>query len=237
MSKKLVNIENDRVITTSLKVAETFEKKHRNVLADIRGLIKQVRGALKNQQTPMFQETTYIHEQNGQEYPMYLINRDGFTLLAMGFTGEKALKFKLKYINAFNKMEAKLKELLAEDKDTHWLATRQHGKIARKEETNAIKLLIEHAKSQGCTWEDKVFYSQISTWCDIGAGLPPKNGRDTAEIHQLNTLDMLEGTLVSKIIIDNIAVGLHWTRILAMVKQQIAAFLTVTFRNPALLSA
>ena len=63
---------------------------------------------LKNEQTPMFEETTYIHEQNGQTYPMYYLNRDGFTLLAMGFTGKKALQFKLQYIDAFNRMEEML---------------------------------------------------------------------------------------------------------------------------------
>lgn len=58
----------------------------------------------------MFEETTYINDQNGQEYPIFIMNRDGFTLLAMGFTGKKALKFKLDYIAAFNAMEKALKE-------------------------------------------------------------------------------------------------------------------------------
>lgn len=56
----------------------------------------------------MFDETTYVNEQ-GKEQPMFFMNRDGFTLLAMGFSGEKALKFKVDYINAFNEMEAELK--------------------------------------------------------------------------------------------------------------------------------
>src|SRR5690554_5793386 len=57
----------------------------------------------------MFHEDTY--ENRGKQYPMYYMNRDGFTLLAMGFTGKKALEFKLKYIEAFNRMEQQLKEL------------------------------------------------------------------------------------------------------------------------------
>lgn len=59
---------------------------------------------------PMFYKTEYVHEQNGQSYPMYLMNRDGFTLLAMGFNGKAALEWKLKYIAAFNEMEKKLAE-------------------------------------------------------------------------------------------------------------------------------
>lgn len=94
------------VITNSVLVAKKFEKDHQHILRDIRNLME---GVSKIGDTPMFEETTYIHPQNGQEYPMFIMNRDGFTLLAMGFTGDKALRFKLDYINAFNQMETKLK--------------------------------------------------------------------------------------------------------------------------------
>ncbi|CCK79431.1 Rha family transcriptional regulator [Desulfobacula toluolica] len=96
----LVIAKNNKPITTSLIVAETFSKRHDHVLVDIRELI--TRGV------PFFQETPYIHPQNGQTYNMYEMGRDGFALLTMGFTGEKALKFKLKYIAAFNAMEQEL---------------------------------------------------------------------------------------------------------------------------------
>lgn len=56
----------------------------------------------------MFCKTTYVNKQNNQTYPMYLMNRDGFSLLVMGFTGAKALEWKLKYIQAFNEMEKDL---------------------------------------------------------------------------------------------------------------------------------
>ena len=96
--------QNDQVITTSLLVAETFEKEHRNVLKAIRKLMRATNVAVAQ----MFDETTYVNEQ-GKEQPMFFMNRDGFTLLAMGFSGERALKFKVDYINAFNAMEAELK--------------------------------------------------------------------------------------------------------------------------------
>ena len=96
--------QNDQVITTSLLVAETFEKEHRNVLKSIRKLMSATNVAVAQ----MFDETTYVNEQ-GKEQPMFFMNRDGFTLLAMGFSGERALKFKVDYINAFNAMEAELK--------------------------------------------------------------------------------------------------------------------------------
>lgn len=98
--------ESNQVLTNSLLVAEKFGKEHRNVIQSIRELLK---GAADFSAHPMYVESVYIHPQNGQEYPMYIMNRDGFTLLAMGFTGEKALQFKLEYINAFNKMEETIK--------------------------------------------------------------------------------------------------------------------------------
>ena len=104
MNELVFRGQNDQVITTSLLVAETFDKEHRNVLKSIRKLMSATNVAVAQ----MFDETTYVNEQ-GKEQPMFVMNRDGFTLLAMGFSGEKALEFKVKYINAFNEMEAELK--------------------------------------------------------------------------------------------------------------------------------
>lgn len=97
--------QNDQVVTTSLKVAEVFEKEHKHVLDAVRRLMRSAENSAVIQ---MFQESIYLDEQ-GKERPMFIMNRDGFTLLAMGFNGKKALDFKVEYINAFNKMEAELK--------------------------------------------------------------------------------------------------------------------------------
>lgn len=90
--------ENNSMYTTSKDIAEKFNKQHKNVLQAIRDLAAG-NSAAKN----MFYETTY--ENRGKQYPMYLITRDGFSLLVMGFTGADALEWKLKYINAFKRME------------------------------------------------------------------------------------------------------------------------------------
>lgn len=107
MNELVFKGQNDQVLTNSILVAEKFGKEHKNVLSSIRELIK---GCAENASNLMFEETTYINDQNGQEYPIFIMNRDGFTLLAMGFTGKKSLKFKLDYIAAFNAMEKALKE-------------------------------------------------------------------------------------------------------------------------------
>ena len=101
----LVIMKDQQAVTTSLQVAETFEKNHQHVLRDLDNLKEGVQNW-----TDLYYEDTYIHPQNKQEYRQIIMNRDGFTLLAMGFTGKKALQFKLQYINAFNEMEKTIKE-------------------------------------------------------------------------------------------------------------------------------
>ncbi|WP_333604206.1 Rha family transcriptional regulator [Lactobacillus acetotolerans] len=99
----LVIMKNKQAVTSSLQVADTFEKEHKNIMRDIDKLLEFGGSKLSRE---MFATGTY--ENRGKQYPMYYMNRDGFTLLAMGFTGTKALEFKLKYIEAFNAMEETL---------------------------------------------------------------------------------------------------------------------------------
>lgn len=105
---KILN-ENGQLVVTSRQIGEDFEKEHSKVNRDIENLIE---GIAKNGDTynHLFIESQYQHEQNKQTYREYLLTRDGFSLLVMGFTGAKALEWKLKYIEAFNKMEQTLKE-------------------------------------------------------------------------------------------------------------------------------
>lgn len=100
---ELVIMKDQQAVTTSLQVAENFEKQHKHVLE----AIDELMGAAENS-ADLFYEDTYIHPQNKQSYRIIYMNRDGFTLLAMGFTGKKALEFKFKYIAAFNEMEKEL---------------------------------------------------------------------------------------------------------------------------------
>lgn len=102
--KDLVIMHDQQAVTTSLVLAEVFEKKHQHVMEAIRKLTVENSTVKK-----MFVEDSYLNSRN-QQQPMYYMNRDGFTLLAMGFTGSKAMEFKLKYIDAFNKMEKQIKE-------------------------------------------------------------------------------------------------------------------------------
>ncbi|WP_019543917.1 Rha family transcriptional regulator [Selenomonas bovis] len=98
----LVRINSNQVVTDSRSVAEHFEKQHKHVLEAIDNLVAE-NSATKN----MFYETS--REYRGQSFRYFLMNRDGFSLLVMGFTGAKAFEWKIKYINAFNEMEKSIK--------------------------------------------------------------------------------------------------------------------------------
>lgn len=102
----LVSVVNNKVVTTSLQVSKVFEKTHYNVLRDIRNL-----ECSSDFQAFNFECSFYLRKLPNnatKKEPMYYITRDGFTFLAMGFTGKIAAKFKEAYINAFNEMERKL---------------------------------------------------------------------------------------------------------------------------------
>ena len=99
----MIQTENGIPTTTSLVIAQAFDKEHRNVLQSIENLECSEEFRLLN-----FQHTPYIHPQNGQTYPAYRLTRDGFAFLAMGFTGKKAAAWKERFLEAFNAMEAAL---------------------------------------------------------------------------------------------------------------------------------
>ena len=105
--KELISIKTHEgeMVVTSREVAENFEKRHADVIEKIEEFIKTENSVM----TKMFIESSY-KAGTGKSYKEYLLTRDGFTLLAMGFTGSKAIEWKLKYIDAFNKMEQALKE-------------------------------------------------------------------------------------------------------------------------------
>ena len=99
--------DSNQPLTNSKLVAEVFEKEHKNVMQSIRKLMD---GTAQNSAVrQMFSESSYLNEQN-KEQPMFIMNQDGFTLLAMGFNGKKAMEFKLKYIEAFNAMKRQIEQ-------------------------------------------------------------------------------------------------------------------------------
>lgn len=101
MNEIILSTQNGEPVASSRQIAESFGKEHKHVLTAIRQIL-----VAENSATKFFHETAF--EYRGQKFPEYLMNRDGFSLLVMGFTGKAALEWKLKYIQAFNEMEKKL---------------------------------------------------------------------------------------------------------------------------------
>lgn len=143
---KTVNKEEVTVVT-SLDIAETFGKEHKNVLRDIRELECSDEFNRLN-----FELTSYIDARNRKQ-DMYYITRDGFTLLVMGYTGEKAMRFKEAYIRQFNAME---KALIGKLKE------REKGIAVRQALTKAIQQSGENERMHGnaySTYTDVIYKS------------------------------------------------------------------------------
>ena len=150
----LVVLRDRQAVTDSLKVAESFDKKHKHVLETARNLAAENSATKK-----MFVESTYVNR--GKEYPMIYMNRDGFTLLAMGFTGKKALDFKLKYIQAFNEMEKRIRQPKSERLEIMRKnsATKRAGvlyKIAMATDSNISRQKLLHKAAEVLTGEKLV---------------------------------------------------------------------------------
>lgn len=123
-------------VVTSLDVTETFDKEHYHVIEDIRTIQSKI-------STPEFSGLFYESDykaSNGKKNPMYYMSRDGFTLLAMGYTGEKAMAFKLAYIKQFNAME---KALIGKIRE------REKGIAVRQALTKAIQQSNENERMHG----------------------------------------------------------------------------------------
>lgn len=108
MSDEIILKEvNGEVTANSREVAERFEKRHSDVLEKIVKLEGEIQPTENSAR--YFQASEYV-DLKGETRKEYLLTRDGFSLIVMGFTGKKALEWKLKYIEAFNKMEEVIKD-------------------------------------------------------------------------------------------------------------------------------
>lgn len=186
----------EKLITTSLKVAEVFEKEHKDVLESIRNLVAE------NSAAKFFNETTY--KNRGREYPMYEMDRDGFSLLAMGFTGDKALQWKIKYIEAFNAMEQELRRIYTERQQ--WQIERDKGVIIRHILTDTIKMKIADSPHKRFAYPNytkliyKTLFGKTMKELQEEYGVKPKESlRDYLTADQLKDVENME-MLVSSLI-------------------------------------
>lgn len=145
----LVRMFKNQVVVSSVQLAEHFDKRHCDVLRLINALLRSFNSGRLSKH---FFKSNYT-DNKGERRPMYLMDRDGFSLLVMSFKGEKALKWKLDFIDAFNAMEQEIKtnehQLNADLKDKLYSTSIELEKIKIhrhklfEESTNQSALLNE----------------------------------------------------------------------------------------------
>ena len=178
-------------VVSSLDVAETFGKEHKNVLKDIREL-----GCSKEFGRLNFEQSHYMNSQNKKQ-PMYYMTRDGFVLLAMGYTGEKAMRFKEAYIKQFNAMENLLKGKLIE---------REKGIAVRQSLTKALQQSKENERMHGHAYSTytnciyKILFGMNAKQLREKFGISKKeNLRDCFSEEELKSIQSMEN-LVSGLV-------------------------------------
>lgn len=140
-----VSVVNNQAKTTSIAIAEFFGKRHDNIIRSIENL--------KTDLDPIFTalnfEASEYTDSTGRVLPMYVMTKDGFTLLVMGFTGKKALDFKIAYINRFNELENALHNPLALTNGQHYVVAKDGVVVYHKvlTERTAQKYLPQHSST------------------------------------------------------------------------------------------
>ncbi len=189
----------ERAVTSSVKVAEVFEKRHDNVLRDLKLLPCSDEFRLLN-----FEESSYVNEQ-GKKQPMYFMTKDGLVLLIMGYTGDKAMKFKEEYISAFNSMENELKRIYEERQQ--WVIEREKGKLVRHILTDTIKMKVSDSPNKKFMYPNytKLIYKTLfgKSFDDLKSlyGVKPKESvRDyltSEELKEIEQMEMLISSLIN----------------------------------------
>lgn len=197
---ELVYLKNDEPVCSSLQVAEKFGKRHTHVIERIEKIIEN--DSTENS-AQCFKASIY-KDSTGKSNKMYVMNRDGFTFLVMGFTGKKANEWKWQYIKAFNQME----KFIREKQTKIWIETRKAGKLTRKAETDTIKNLVEYAKAQGSQHADKLYM----TYSKLANKMAGVSKRDEATVMQLNNLSLMEHIILC-VIDSGIVAGKHYKEI------------------------
>ena len=202
-----LNILKTRNVTNSLLVAKKFEKRHDHVLRDIKELQEEITST-QNWGDLYCEEITY-KDTYGRDQKAYEFNRDFFTLLVMGFTGTKALQFKIEYINKFNLME---QELLRRRE------TRQIGKtIERKELTNFIEFVNGNEENDFVKWSYKLYTDIVYKIVFKGQTAKEKrielNLKDNQNLRDFLTYEELQQVQYWEKYIKNIAIKNNWHKL------------------------
>lgn len=218
----------EHAVVSSRYVAENFKKQHQHVTQAIEKLISE------NSLVKSMFIRSYYDTERGKTYKEYLMNRDGFSILVMGFTGKEALVWKLKYINAFNQMEA----FITERKSSEWLITRKQGKLIRRNETDTLANLAEYAEAQGSRNMRSKVYTIYSNLVNSLVGIKPGQ-RDIVPFKTISVIAFLEDMILHTVD-EEMQKGTHYKDIYKICKangEQIMRFAYLTPGATSMISA
>lgn len=223
MEKDITLLVSAEMRTTSMQVAKHFEKSHAHTLRAIQ-LIESTLAKINPKDRSTYGSISYVDAMNRTQQGVSM-NRDGFTLLAMGFGGTKAFKWKLVYLAAFNAMEAKL----VRDADKlDWKAARLGVKQARRSFTDTVANFVEYATSQG-SQSAKMYYANITKMEYKALDLLERqktaigNFRDTLDIMDIAFLAAAE--MVAKVAIEQgMEQKMHYKEIYIFAKQKVTDY-------------
>lgn len=178
-------------VVSTRTIAEIFSRRHRDLVSLVESKIEYL--TAKNITVQKF----FIRgnfEHRGNIYREYYMTKDGFSFIVMGFTGREADNWKLKYIDAFNQMEA----LINERQSTEWLLTRKQGKLVRRSETDVLAQLATYATEQGSKNMEKQVYQIYTKLVNSLVGIQ-KGGRETAPFKTLSVIAFLEDMILNTV--------------------------------------
>jgi Rha family phage regulatory protein len=220
----LVTVHKGQVYCDSQRVAEKFDYRHPHVVKVIKKLVAEL-STIKGDEVSTLKFIETEREYRGQKFTVYLMDRRAFSLLAMRFTGAKALEWQVKFNDAFYLMEHQLLLEPSNKNNAAWVTQREQGKIARKEATDTVSEFVEYAKAQGSS-NAQFYYKHITVACyrclQLIESEKPKL-RDTLGIMELNQL-MLAEHVAERSIRKHMANGEHYKAVFTLVKADLERF-------------
>ena len=188
----------EKLVTTSRKIAETFEKRHSDVIRDIENLKCSSEFTERN-----FALSSY-KDKSGKSNKEYIVTEDGFSILCMGYTGEKAMSFKERYIEEFNAMKDELKRIYTERQQ--WQIERDKGVVIRHILTDTIKMKIADSPHKRFAYPNytnliyRVLFGKTAKELEKDYGIKEKeNLRDFftgADLEKVQSMEMLVSSLI-----------------------------------------
>lgn len=215
----LVIMHEGKQVVSSQLVADKFGKVHAKLVRDIDNL-----HCSEEFKSANFGKCSFKNKMN-REYDGYMMTRDGFSFLCMGFTGKKAAEWKEAFINAFNSME---RQILQQNDSLEWKQARLQSKSARRSFTDVVKQFVEYATKQGSK-SAVMYYTNITKMeyaalelTEKGQKLP-KDFRDTLDCMDLCFLATAE-QVAKNALQQGMEMELHYKEIYQLAKERVFTY-------------